>query len=68
VLEPHQRRVVLDLAGVTFMDSMGVGLLVETSRRFVPEFRVLVLRAPSEQVRQVLEITGLLQAFEILDR
>jgi anti-sigma B factor antagonist len=67
VLDPAQRLVVLDLSGVTFIDSMGIGLLVEIRRRFGPEFRELVLRAPSEQVRQVLEITGLLQVFPIVD-
>jgi anti-anti-sigma factor len=67
VLDPRQRLVVLDLSGVTFIDSMGIGLLVETRRRFEPEFRELLLRAPSEQVRQVLEITGLLQVFPIVD-
>jgi anti-sigma B factor antagonist len=67
VLDPKQRMVVLDLAGVTFIDSMGIGLLVEIRRRFGPELRELVLRAPSEQVRQVLEITGLLQVFPIVD-
>jgi anti-sigma B factor antagonist len=68
VLEPQQRHVILDLADVTFMDSMGVGLLIEARRRCEPELRELVLRAPSVQVRQVLEITDLLHTFPIVDR
>jgi anti-anti-sigma factor len=58
-LDPRYRRIVLDMANVTFLDSMGVGLLVEISRRCVSELRTLALRAPSQRVRRVLELTGL---------
>jgi anti-anti-sigma factor len=58
-IDPRHRRVVLDLRDVSFLDSMGVGLLVEASRRCASELCELVLRSPSERVRQVLELTGL---------
>jgi anti-anti-sigma factor len=66
-LDQGYRQVVLDLSDVAFVDSMGLGLLVEARRRFEPEFRELALRAPSEHVRQVLEITGLEQILPIID-
>jgi anti-anti-sigma factor len=58
-VDPRHRRVVLDMRDVSFLDSMGVGLLVEASRRCASELCELVLRSPSERVRQVLELTGL---------
>ncbi len=65
-VEPTSGRLVLDLSDVSFLDSMGVGLLVEAARRCASELRELVLRAPSERVRQVLEITGLHQIVPIV--
>jgi anti-anti-sigma factor len=58
-VDPRHHRIVLDLRDVTFLDSMGVGLLVEASRRCASELCELALRSPSERVRQVLELTGL---------
>jgi anti-anti-sigma factor len=49
--------VVLDLSGVTFMDSTGVRLFV-TLRRDLAEEARLVLRSPREQVLKTLELVG----------
>jgi len=50
--------LVLDVAGVTFMDSAGVNLLLRVRQRLgdVPE--AVVLRHPSATVRRVLEMAG----------
>jgi len=50
--------LVLDVAGVTFMDSAGVNLLLRLRQRLgdVPE--AVVLRHPSATVRRVLEMAG----------
>lgn len=50
--------LVLDVAGVTFMDSAGVNLLLRLrqQRGDVPE--AVVLRHPSATVRRVLEMAG----------
>jgi anti-anti-sigma factor len=50
--------LVLDMAGVTFIDDSGLGMLVGTLKRLTREGGSLVVRNPSEQVRRVLEITG----------
>ena len=52
--------VVLDLSGVTFLDSSGVRALIRLRQRHGERLRLGELSTP---VRRVLEITGLLQPF-----
>lgn len=70
VLEPATCRaahagedLVVDLGDVTFLDSTGIALLVR-ARRQLPDGVALVLARPPEQVRRVLEISGLDQLCE----
>jgi anti-sigma B factor antagonist len=51
-------RVVVDLAGVTFMGSTGIGVLMGTRRVLVAEGGSLVLAAPRGEVAEVLSLTG----------
>jgi anti-sigma B factor antagonist len=50
---------VLDLAGVTFIDSSGLRVIVEAHQRRTAAGSRLVLRAPSAAVQRLLEISGL---------
>lgn len=59
-------RLILDLSEVNYIDSSGIGTLVEIFRRLNKEGRKLVLVSPSERVRSVLEITKLDAFFEIV--
>jgi anti-anti-sigma factor len=57
--------VVVDLAGVTFMDSVGISVLMLTQRRLVESGGgSLVLRAPQDHVRRVIELVGLRSLLE----
>jgi anti-sigma B factor antagonist len=51
--------VVLDLAGVTFLDSSGISVLVQARQRLDSLGRRLEIRAASRPVRRVLELAGL---------
>jgi anti-anti-sigma factor len=51
--------LVLDLAGVTFLDSLGVGALVKLDQLARDRQRTMVLRHPSERVVRLLEMVGL---------
>ena len=50
---------VVDVGGVTFIDSSGLRVLVETHQTRTANGSRLVLRAPSAAVQRLLEISGL---------
>lgn len=58
-------RIVLDLAGVTFCDSQGLGTLVVLSRKATTAQSVLVLTNVGDFLIRVLDITGLRSALMI---
>ena len=60
------QRLVLDLSAVDYLDSSGVGSLVEIYRRTMKEGGRLVLVSPSARVNGVLEITKLDRFFTIV--
>jgi anti-sigma B factor antagonist len=53
--------VVVDLSGLTYIDSVGIGLLVASRRRLDAEGRTFSVRNANPQVRRLLEITGLVE-------
>jgi anti-sigma B factor antagonist len=50
--------LVLDMSGVTFMDSSGLGTLLAMARELQERECQLVVDHPSDRVWKVLEITG----------
>lgn len=65
--EAGESVVVVDLTAVTFMDSTALGVLVGGHRRLGEAGSVLRLVVTEARVRKVLEITGLIDVFEIFD-
>jgi anti-sigma B factor antagonist len=65
-LASHDGRVVVDLAGVTFIDSQGINALLRVYRDSDVDGR-LVIRSPQPQARKVFEITGLDKVIPIED-
>ncbi|MET8783927.1 STAS domain-containing protein [Streptomyces sp. NPDC004589] len=59
LIAERRARMVLDLEGVSFMDSSALGVLVYAMRRADALGGALRLAAPCEQVRRMLELTGL---------
>jgi anti-sigma B factor antagonist len=62
-LLPHTKLVVIDLAELTYVDSMRLGALVRlhaSARRLGCEFKLLHL---GKQLRNVLKLTNLLSVF-----
>jgi anti-sigma B factor antagonist len=58
-------RIILDMAGVTFCDSQGLGTLVVLSRKAQHAQSVLSLKNVGEFLMRVLDITGLRSALMI---
>ncbi len=57
-------RLVLDLSGVTHMDSTGLGVLVGVQRR-LPEDGAIAIAGATPAVRSLFELTGLDRCFEL---
>ena len=58
VLSDGAVRVVVDLSGVTFMASAGIGVLMGVRRVLSDSGGLLVLASPHGEVAQVLSMTG----------
>jgi len=63
-LIPHAKRVVLDLTGLTRMDSMGLGAIVSLYVSAKAAGCDLAMINFGERVRQLLIVTNLLSVFE----
>ena len=62
-----KRAVVVDLSEVTFMDSTGIGVLLNALSRFTTQNGKLVLVCPTERVMRPFEVTGLVGHLTIFD-
>jgi anti-sigma B factor antagonist len=60
-------RVVVDLSEVTFIDSTGLGVLVQ-ARSKLPDRKTFILSQPQPETRRALEISGLAKHMPIFDR
>jgi anti-anti-sigma factor len=59
VLEPHLRRLVVDLSGATLLDSMALGALVYAAKRTAAGGGRLEVSGARPNVRRVLRVGGL---------
>jgi anti-sigma B factor antagonist len=59
VLESGRSRVVVDLAGTSFIDSSGLGALIAGLKKARQAGGDLRIAGPSEQVKMVLDLTNL---------
>ena len=56
--QPGVRALVIDVGGVDFIDSAGIGLLLATHERLRAERIRFALANPSPSVRRMLKLTG----------
>ena len=61
------REVVVDVSAVTFIDSIGMSVVMSALKRYRQEGGDLRLRAPSAPVRLVLDFSGLSQVITVED-
>jgi anti-sigma B factor antagonist len=67
ILSGGGKRIVLNLAGVNYIDSSGVGELVNTYNTLVNNGGQLRLLSLTKKVREVLAIMKLLTVFQVYD-
>lgn len=66
LVERGAKTITVDLAGTTFIDSSGLGVLVGALKRLRESGgETIVLAGMQDQVRKVFEITGLTTLFAI---
>jgi anti-sigma B factor antagonist len=59
--------LIVDLGGLSFIDSTGISILLGTLRRFEEADKRLVVSCPPGAPRRVFELTGLEDVLEICD-
>ncbi|WP_194891914.1 MULTISPECIES: STAS domain-containing protein [Catenulispora] len=57
--------LLIDCSGITFLDSMGLRVLVHTLQRATANDRTITLAAPSQPVLRVLELAGVKDLFPL---
>lgn len=67
LVDAGQRKIVVDLEGVEFLDSTGLGVLVGGLKRVRSAGGDLALVCTQRRILKVLEITGLTKVFAIHD-
>jgi anti-sigma B factor antagonist len=65
LLDQGTTSILVDLAGVTFLDSTGLSVLIAGLKRCQTTGGDLRLQSPRPNVLRVLEITGLTDAFQV---
>ena len=63
--EEGKKDVVVDLSRVTFLDSTGIGVLLNALRQLASRDGRLVLVCPTERVLRPFEVTGLVSRLQI---
>ncbi|MCF2434728.1 STAS domain-containing protein [Streptomyces thinghirensis] len=66
-LADGHRRFIIDLRGVAFIDSMGLGVLVGVLRRVLTVHGELKLVITDANTKQLFALTGLRHVFPIYD-
>jgi anti-sigma B factor antagonist len=67
VLHSAERDIWIDLSGLTFMDSSGLGVLLEARDALHRDRRALSIIAPSGPVRRTIEAAGLATALALFE-
>lgn len=66
-LDGFDGRMIIDLRPVTFMDSMGLGSLIDARNRFESDGAVVMLVADEGPAGRILALTKLDQSFPMFD-
>jgi anti-anti-sigma factor len=67
IVQDGHRRLVIDLEGVTFLDSSALGLLLLTHQNFKLKKGTVSLIKPTGYVRQVIELANLPRVIPIFE-
>jgi anti-anti-sigma factor len=66
-LAETSERLVVDMSGVAFCDSLGFSTLIKSWRAATASGRDFVLARPAQPVRRILEMMGISTVIKIVD-
>ena len=64
-VDPRARGLVLDMSGVSFIDSSGLRTLIQARQMFPDDPSALTLRGAQTSTMRLLELTGLMDYFSL---
>ncbi len=67
LLERAPGRIVLDLSGLAFINSVGLGGIIAAHVRCHRQNRTIALAAPSPEILELLRLTNLTRLFPVYD-
>ena len=67
LVDDGARDVIVDARGLTFCDSSGLSVFVQIANRLAQRQGRLAIAGPTPIVRRVLEMSGLVDAFVVVD-
>ena len=67
LLDEGRKNIILNLGGVSYMDSAGIGELVACHKRAVEKGGVIKILKPNEKLLDLFTITKLIEIFDIYD-
>jgi anti-sigma B factor antagonist len=67
LLNQGRRKLVLDLGGVTYVDSAGLGQLVQVQTKASSSGAVMKVARPSSRILTLLKMAKLLPLFDVCD-
>lgn len=66
IADPAVRKLVLDMAGMTFMDSSGIGVILGRYRILAPRGGKVAVRNMNDHVKRIFLLSGMNQIIEML--
>lgn len=61
------RTAILDLSGISFMDSIGLGVVLKAANRFHRQGKRLIIVAPEGPVRRLLDFAGVVDRLAVVE-
>lgn len=66
IASDRAKHVILDLSGLSFMDSTGVGLVLGRYKKLSQKGIPLAIRSPSSVAAKVLQVSGITKLIQII--
>lgn len=66
-IQNDNKNIVLDFSELKFIDSTGLGILVNLKKEFIDNKKIFIVN-PKKHIRKVFSITGLVEYFNVEEK